>query len=153
MIEAQDINLTLVKEATFSSQAIFKTTADLTIGEEVIPKGSLTDGATMPRWLELLAVVGTLTIALIYIDGFIGTSVFLIFWLILFFKYMIPPFGKYVLAVALHDELLKRPDVTRKQADRGMKEALKFLNVNSFLQFWMYRLVRLQSLIKSKVVD
>ena len=126
------VKLSLVKPSTFMAQAEFMTLEDITVSGHTIPRGTITDGATQPRWLIFLALV------------LLWTDFFVVGWISLLMAYLIPAFGNYVLAVILHDKLLQ-DGLDRKDADRAMKEALEFLGVKTVWQVVMYRLVRLNS--------
>ncbi len=134
--------------ATVSRQAVFTTESDIVIDEIVIPKGTETDGASLPRWAIfsglILVIVGGLS------GGILADLALILGWLTVVFAYLFPPFGKYALAAILHDYLLTI--YSRDQADSLMKDYLPILGVDKFWQFWMYKFVRLNSTFKDRVM-
>lgn len=144
----QHIDLRLKKYATFSKQAEFELLAEISVGGLKIPQGLVTDGASLPRWAIFTALV------LVLVggngDSWMASIAFTIGWVFLTLAYLFPPFGKYAIAAFVHDMLLERTD--RKMADRELKRVLELLEINAFWRAVMYRAVRINSMIKDKVM-
>lgn len=146
----QDCNLKLKlsKFATYEKQALFELIDDVDVGGTIVPAGSFTDGATLPRWVVFTCII--LLLVGINMQGILAQVLGNIGLAIIYLSFIFPPFGKYALAAVLHDHLLDvLPDAT--QADREMKKALEHLGITKFHQLLMYRFVRLNT-FKNKVV-
>lgn len=144
-----NIDLRLKDYATLSNQAVFTLLADVTAGDLTLPRDLETDGATVPRWVLLSALL------LLLLTGLAGgwfKIVFIVVWILIFLSYLFPPFGRYTLAAMVHDMLLKQYPKDRHYADVKMKEVLETLRINTFWRGAMYRAVRINSFLKNKVM-
>lgn len=128
------VNLRLVEPATFAKQAVFETIDQIEASGYRVPAGTKTDGATQPRWMIFMALI------------LIWTDLFIVGWVSLVITYLVPAFGRYVVATIVHDHLLTSNNgMSRHDADRAMKKVLEDLGINGFWSDLMYRLVRINS--------
>lgn len=140
------IDLRIKRFATLSNQAVFETLHELSVKDVLIEKGFETDGASLPRWVVFTAMFLILVGG--FSSGFVAGAAFILGWTVMLLAYLFPPFGKYTLAAFAHDRLLESE--SRKVADRKMKELLEFMGITSFWSLLMYRIVRINSVLKNK---
>ena len=142
------MKLELIKPSNYKESAKFAALEEIEVQGHVIPKGSITDGATFPKGLELFSLVALLFIGCCFIDLVYMKALFVLFWSVFLFRYLIPAFGNgYYESVFLHDDLLENSDMPREDIDRLMKEALKESDTSSIRAFFIYRFARLKTLI------
>ena len=142
------MKLELITPSNYKESAKFASLEELKVGTYTIPKGSITDGATFPKALELFSIVALLMIGCVFIENWFVKPLFLLFWSVFLFRYFIPAFGRgYYESVLLHDFLLDESDMPREQIDRAMKEVLESSNTSKIRAFFIYRFARLKTLI------
>lgn len=100
-----------------------------------VPAGFITDGATVPRFLS---VVAGLLVLLSYAWGWtagIGVGVLVAVAVVYF-----PPVGRYLVAAIIHDWLLEHHP--RAYADREFRRVIVWLRIASWRRWVMYLAVR-----------
>ena len=64
------------------------------------------------------------------------------------FQSLVPKVDRHMLPAIVHDYLVRRPDFSRKLADRIFLEAMRLKNVNPIRRRLMYWAVSLQTIFK-----
>lgn len=106
-----------------------------------VPAGFITDGASVPRFLSVIAGVMALVC-----HAFNCTWGVVLFVCVSVAVLYFPPVGRYLVAAIVHDWLLTQ--VARKIADREFLRVMRWLGIRRWRRGVMYCAVRGFSIVK-----
>lgn len=140
-----EVKVTIVPAKHWFDYAKFRTEEDLTMAGITVPKGYVSDGATVPRWLT---AVGLLVLLIAFHFGaFYGILLGSVITLI---PVVFPKTNMYFAAALVHDYYITKKIGTRRQADKIFRLCLKQLNVQPWRYNAMYIAVRVWGILLNK---
>lgn len=138
-----EVKVTIIPAKHWYDYVKFRTEEEVCIAGVTVPKGFVSDGASVPRWLTLIGLV----ILLITVQfNIIFGSLFGVILAIA--PVVFPKLNMYFAAALVHDYCITEKKCSRKQADKIFKQSLKQLNIKPWRYSIMYAVVRIWGVLK-----
>lgn len=148
-----EIKVDVILPETWLGYARYKLQEDITVDNVIIPKGYITDGATITRWYGL---AGMFMILFSCISStWIGLWAFIFLFLGslgILAVVLFPKVGKYFLATLAHDYLIDA-GLERRYCDVKFRQIMLSLGIRRWRAYTMYYAVRLYARLTDLVVD
>ena len=137
------VKVTIVPARYFYGYARFRLEEDVIMSDTTVPKGYISDGASIPRSLTVLGLFIVLICCKYdYLSGVLAGS------LLTVIPVTFPKINMYFKAAVVHDYQITENLKPRKEIDKDFRRNLKELGVSSWRYNSMYLAVRIWGILK-----